>query len=696
MKFQILKILFFILTATGLFYYSFDLNQINSEKVFLTENSQKKLSDFQNHFNEQSVVVIKVAKRNKGESITEDDQKVVAESLNQLKDTCINLGLTAGTSCQVLSFEDLKNLSLFKFVGEDFFGSLILFPIGEESEQSKNQKMMRSILALILNHQVLNGPTWKTTLTGTPYTNYLLDDYSRQIKEKLFPLLFMAIFICLIMLTGSFWMGCFLFLPSLFGPFISLSAIKFFHHDSNLIFAIIPLVVFVINFSFILHLYYTALEYKTLDFVLATKEKKVPLFLMILTTFIGFFSLLYSPLKIIQSFGLLTSIMIVISSLVTLLWLKLIDAPKVSAKAKVEKFDLDGLIKKFMYSSLSLKKILVLCLLSLLAGAWAYPRIAVLTDATAYFPSALKIRQQMVEVATQVGGTPILDITVPYQSLDYLQLKKFLDLEEKIMQETGFKVLSSHQLVKEANLQYTGNFDLPEHLISYLTLRSQLPFGLVANYPFGLESETPYRITLLAPPLANHEFSLLLKQIESIFKNENITYEFNGVYYHLMLAQESMIKTLFQSFFLSLLLISFVAFFAFKDPKLFFIFLTVNLLPILLSLGFSYLLQFSFNIATVMTYSISLGLIVDSSFHIIHSLKKGEHLGPRYYRSVVRPVFLGSIILSCCFLAFLANSFLPIRQFGVSLGVVILIGMFFDLKVLPTIYLGKKLTKLDD
>ena len=30
----------------------------------------------------------------------------------------------------------------------------------------------------------------------------------------------------------------------------------------------------------------------------------------------------------------------------------------------------------------------------------------------------------------------------------------------------------------------------------------------------------------------------------------------------------------------------------------------------------------SFNIATVMTYSISLGLIVDSSFHIIEALKE--------------------------------------------------------------------------
>ena len=102
-----------------------------------------------------------------------------------------------------------------------------------------------------------------------------------------------------------------------------------------------------------------------------------------------------------------------------------------------------------------------------------------------------------------------------------------------------------------------------------------------------------------------------------------------------------------------------------------------------------YLFGLSFNIATVMTYSISLGLIVDSSFHIIHGLDKENLNYDFFFKTIILPVFGGSLLLTIAFLMFSLNNFLPIKEFGICLGMIIFIAMTFDLTILPTIYLGK-------
>ncbi|MCF8060419.1 MAG: hypothetical protein K9K67_14045, partial [Bacteriovoracaceae bacterium] len=140
----------------------------------------------------------------------------------------------------------------------------------------------------------------------------------------------------------------------------------------------------------------------------------------------------------------------------------------------------------------------------------------------------------------------------------------------------------------------------------------------------------------------------------------------------------------------SLILISTLSLLYFKSFKIFFIFLAVNIIPVFASFPLLYLFGLSFNIATVMTYSISLGLIVDSSFHIIHALNKPDLSKSYYIKGVVTPILGASTLLAFCFFLFGLNDFLPIREFGLCLGIVILWGALLDLKVLPALYNRKK------
>jgi predicted RND superfamily exporter protein len=68
----------------------------------------------------------------------------------------------------------------------------------------------------------------------------------------------------------------------------------------------------------------------------------------------------------------------------------------------------------------------------------------------------------------------------------------------------------------------------------------------------------------------------------------------------------------------------------------------VNILPVLLSFVFLYLLGLSFNIATVMIYSISLGIVVDSSFHLVHAFYDHKMQKDFYVQTLVLPILFSS------------------------------------------------------
>ena len=101
-----------------------------------------------------------------------------------------------------------------------------------------------------------------------------------------------------------------------------------------------------------------------------------------------------------------------------------------------------------------------------------------------------------------------------------------------------------------------------------------------------------------------------------------------------------------------------------------------------ISFPFLLLLGGSFNIATVMTYSISLGLIVDSSFHLIHDYKRNLP-DLTIFKRTKMPVIFSNLSLCLLFSFFTFIPFLPIREFGINLSILTVIGLFFDLKVLP-------------
>lgn len=639
-----------------------DLQQKNKETLFLTEDGQKDYLHFIENFH-ISPVAIGVHPENK-------------------KD---NLDKICDESCTIF---DLGELGVNGLNSKKESAYIIL--ANEETSNEEFKEILKNITTIL--------PTLK--LTGVPYTNILLDQYSQAIKKTLFPALFAGLFLLLLIYFRSLSESLVVFFPGLLGAALSLGVTKILYGHSNLITSIIPLLIFVIELSLVLHIHETAKEFKNL--IEALKDKKEPIILMVVTTFIGFGALYFSELKAISDFGVLAAGLILLATILTLVWLYAINDflsnPWQSRWAQKEKKSSieSSKVLTNMAGFWPTKRILLFGVISLFLGLICLPRIPIITDASRYFPKSSGLKAEMDRISRDYMGTPIIEVLLPLKSEGgqelYNELIKLDQLEKMISQELNLKVMSTNQLVRFANQKYAKVSELPPNHLAYFGLRSQVPSALSLGYPV----EDHYRLTLLGENTNVDLYEEKLAKLSSILikagfplTGEN-AHHFNGLYFHLMKAQKKMITVLFKSFFSSLLLISFLSWIYFRSRRVFLLFMVVNILPVLASFPLLWLFGLSFNIATVMTYSISLGLIVDSSFHILHALRKEDITQDFYLKTVVTPILIGSSFLAICFFLFALNDFLPIRQFGICLALVILWGLLMDLKVLPTLFRGPR------
>jgi len=645
------------LTAFGLFWAN-DLKQINKETIFLTSKSRSEYSSFRQQFNLRSLVVVKIPLNLRDDIIP------------LIKETCREV-------CQIVDHTMLpQKADLFRLKSDAYEAILLV-----QSEGASEEKFKRALSALVKVKAL-----GKVSFTGVPYTNILLDKYSEKVKTHIFPSLFVGVFLLLFVFLRSLKFSIIVFFPGLMAAASSLAFTKGFFGHSNLITSIIPLLLFVIQMSMVLHIHSTARELLSLKEAL--KEKLEPVLLMVVTTFIGFGSLFFSDLKAISDFGLLTAILLLLTTILSYIWL--FSLSLLRGKWWSEGLERNGenqqsdYLKKLLVAFWSGKKILIFSLISLSLGSFFLTRIKVITDATEYFPQETGLRDEMIAIAKDFVGTPLVEIVLEYKGDSYDELLLIDKGEQELQRKLGKSLLSANSLVRVANLQYTGMNELPSNKFAYHALRSQVPEAFRDGYSL----EEGYRLTILGEPMNIDSYELLLKNVKNTF-GDKVSLKMNGLYYHLMMAQNKMIGTLFKSFFFSLFLISTLAFLYFKSIKLFFLFMFVNIIPVFASFPLLYLFDLSFNIATVMTYSISLGLIVDSSFHIIHALNNPKVTRDYFIKSVLVPIVGASLLLSICFFFFAFSDFLPIREFGLSLAIVIILGMLLDLKVLPALYKGK-------
>jgi len=398
--------------------------------------------------------------------------------------------------------------------------------------------------------------------------------------------------------------------------------------------------------------------------------------MMASTTFIGLLSLYLSKINVIRDFGLLSSISLLLTYAVTIFYLKKIN---LTVNSNITKSKFQGITKPFKSKVVIFSSSILLGFL----GVYYFYKLPVITEATKYFLNDPSIRKNFIEFGQKYIGMPTLEIVLNIQNPNLETLKNISPLEaemELIIKKYKAKLISANIVVKKINSAYSGKEELPNNLIAYQSLLSKFSSNLDNNF----YNESLYKITILSAPMDEQIYDKMISELSFSLKKRNVDYFFSGIHYYLTMAQKEMIFTLIKSFLFSLIVISLISAIWLKSFNTFLLFTYINTLPILISLPILYFLGGSLNIATVMTYSISLGLIVDSSFHLIHDIKQKTSYSI-IFQQTKRPIIYSCLSLIILFSLFGFIPFLPIKEFGLNLSILIFLGLVFDLKILPTL-----------
>ncbi|MCP4915021.1 MAG: hypothetical protein GY909_18025 [Oligoflexia bacterium] len=659
MKLKHFPLLILILLTVGLLKYSDSLIQYNKEEVFLSSEAFKSYKVFSNEFESQKVVL--------GYLETEQPSQIEAnfskikEKYPEVQFAWAKDFVQKDTDNEIRDFYSINNKLSIKLV--DSKGHYFIFS-HDEMDPQELDRFFKNVLVSMPN----------VKLIGPSFTNYHLNIQSLKIKEVAFPLLFVFSLCIIFLCVRSLLPTLYIFFISLFSVGITLSLTKIFFETSNMVTAISPLVTFVITLAMSFHFYFSSLAYRSVDEILSWKLK--PFVLMTITTVIGFASLRFSEITAVKQFALLSSVSILISSLfVIFFWIKFYsNIPK-------------GRLVRFKYTNLLVMKAkknwsYLFCFISILLGVICFSKIPVLVEAAYFLPEEHIVRTSLDKLHNDFLGNPNLEIIIKKKNDKYETLLEINDIENeiKILHPSINNLTSMNTIVKDVNYIYSQNRVLPDFEIAYQTLLSKSPEILKAykNY------DEKYHITIYGKLLHTEDYFNFISNVENFLKDKNIEYELNGIYYQLMVSQRNLIKTLIVSFMFSLIIVCLIVAFFFKSLKDFLIFILVNIGPPALGILFLYLSGFSMNVATIMTFSVSFGLIVDSTIHIIFAIKNNENIH-EYKISTILPIFYVSILLIFSFLVIGFSDFLPIRQFGVLMAVTLLAGLIYDLYIVPSL-----------
>lgn len=657
-KYYPLGVLAFITVV--LLSFSNDLIQYNKEEVFLTENSLKLYKSFLTKHEDKRFVL--------GYLETDNPIKIevafkkIKQKYPQVKFAWAKNFTKKQTNHNIREFYKKNNLLSLKLIDEK--GHFFIFTHPEMFPTELN-RLFSDILEHFKN----------VKLIGPSFTNFYLNKQSLEIKTTVFPILFIFSFIFIVVLIKSLIPAFYIFFISLFSVGLTLVITENIYTHSNMVTVISPLVSFVITLAVSFHFYFSSLVYKRKKEVL--KWKLYPFLLMILTTVIGFASLYLSDILAIKQFALISSLSIFISSSFTIgFWVLFFD--NISPRKKLE---FKG--TKYLLFLPRKNSALLITIVSILFGLWSFIKIPVLVEASYFFPQKHIIRTSIDKLHHHFLGNPNLEIIIKADQSNFENILEIDKIEQdlKLVHKSINNIASLNTIIKDINYLYLGQKILPKASVAYYTLKSKVP-KILQNY--GNTDENEYRITIYGKLLNTEEYFQFVGAVDNYLKKNNIKYEFNGIYYHLMTSQKNLIQTLIKSFLISLFIVCLIIAFSFKSLSDFFIFIIVNIGPPSLSLLFMNIAGFSLNVATIMTFSVSFGIIVDSTIHILFSIKNNEKTED-YKVATIGPIFYVSLLLIFSFLIIGFNDFLPIKQFGVLMSMTILFGLLFDLYIVPAL-----------
>ena len=432
------------------------------------------------------------------------------------------------------------------------------------------------------------------------------------------------------------------------------------------------------------------------------KEIGSALFLTSFTTAIGFFSLMFTNIKITREFGLMLGIGVFLLFILTIIIipaiLSLINIPDkkhISRLISGGRFQAAASLNK--WNEKHPKKILIISILFLLITLGGLLKMDYDSTITDDLKPGNKLYDDMKYVEQNFGGTLPLEIVLDFKgennTLKYnnlVNMKKFkLELEK--IKDIGSIVTYADYLEVINEEIGSGIRTLPENIEECLSLIYTLDepiYLLNSDYSKG-------RISARLANISTSRGKSIKEQIEILSKNifdGNVEILVTGSTLLALKTNQHLVKNLTLSFLIAFIIIFLSIVFLFKSKKLAILSILPNVLPLMVAGAIMGYLDIKLRPSTAMTFSIALGIAVDDTIHFLSRFRKEFKIYKNHSIAIKKTLLTTgkaiintTIILGLGFVVFIFSEFVPNHEFGILATIILIVALAGSMILLPVL-----------
>lgn len=488
----------------------------------------------------------------------------------------------------------------------------------------------------------------------------------------------------------------------------------------------LPTMIFIAGMSDVVHFfskYFEELAKGTIRekiYPLILKEVGFPTFLTLITTVVGFLSLLFSSIKPIKDFGIYTSIGITIAFVLTYTLLPAMlyfFTPKKLVSLHGNNNSTNNLMRSGLFWIFRNQKLIliitsVIIVLSLIGITKVKVNNILLEDLS----EKVKIKQDFNFFDKNYSGVRPFELLIALKDKtktiwDFDVIKEINKVDEFIKKEyeAGFLV-SPASIVKSiySNSTYDNKLEFPAKedylsISSYLVNNKKNKEVKKIVTLDGLQSRISAKIRDMGSLIAAKHDNNLTEFINQNINTNLLQFQITGAAHLIDRNNEYMVDNMTQGFLFSIIIIGILTFFLHRSWRMVLVFIIPNIIPLIIIGGIMGFAGIELKAATSLVFSIAFGIATDDTIHFISRLKIELAYGKslmyafkRTYFETGKPIILTTFILLGGFMSLMMSNFQSTFYFGFLICITIVVAVVADIFLLPVLLFliyGKKRNK---
>ena len=434
-------------------------------------------------------------------------------------------------------------------------------------------------------------------------------------------------------------------------------------------------------------------------------------------TALGFAAFIMVPNQMLREFGIITSINIMILYVLTIVLLpiifSLLPPPSPKHLKHLDSNFFGAVLEKVIYLVSNRRNLIysiagILVIIGFFGLSMMKTSGKVVDDFRSDDPTYLDLKF----FENNFGGVMPFEISVdtkkPNGVLTYSTIQKIDRLQNTIQEHPEFsRPLSLIEVFKFARQAYyngdSGKYSLPSSMEKNFIF-SYIPQDIHSNGSGLLKSfidSTKQRTRIsfqMADVGTKHMDSLManiLPQVDSIFNPSKFRVIVTGSSVVYAKGTNFLIRNLFESVIIAIILISILMAFLFSSFRMILVSMIPNIIPLLITAAIMGFTGIPIKPSTIIVFSIALGISVDNAIQYLsryrHELKINDGAIRLSALNALREagfsMIYTSIILVLGFSVFIVSEFGGTQALGILISSTLLIAMFFNVMVLPSLLL---------